>query len=231
MEFRRLFQKKNAHLWLGFGTRYFEEYPQLPIAAVDDPQEWMDYDREFSPSGQTRLIIILFSVATIPFLYLLVKKMAKDNEFIDNEYIALTAAFIYSILPLSVFFRKKYPARKSRALFFLVLGLYFYTVWIDNFKTKYIVFSGVALMMCAMFKPTFLIGMIPMLFIFPFSEIISKFKKEGKDKNEFVLERKKIITSARIFRSMLPSVLHLELDNCSIPEYKRNTVCRNLVKN
>jgi hypothetical protein len=48
-------------------------------------------------------------------------------------------------------------------------------------------------MMCAMFKPTFLIGMIPMLFIFPFSEIIPRFKKEGKDKNEFVLERKKIV--------------------------------------
>ena len=178
------FRRRTHISGLDSGPGYFEEYPQIPLLPWMIIGIWALTGIQF---WSARLIIILFSVATIPFIYLLVKRMT-----IDNEFIALTAAFIFSILPLAVFFGRNIQP-ESPALFFLVLGLYFYVKWVDNFKTKNIVFSGIALMMCAMFKPTFLIGMIPMLFIFPFTEIISKFKKEGKDENEFVLERKKII--------------------------------------
>ena len=182
--------RRRMHIFgLDSGPGYFEEYPQLPLLPWMIIGVWTLTGIQF---WSARLIIILFSVATIPFLYLLVKKLTKDNEFIDNEYLALTAAFIYSILPLSVFFGRNIQP-EAPALFFLVLGLYFYITWIDDFKTKNIVFSGLALMMCAMFKPTFLIGMIPMVFIFPFSEISSKFNKEENDKNAFVLKRNKII--------------------------------------
>jgi hypothetical protein len=188
-------RRKMHILGLDSGPGYFEEYPQMPLLPWMIIGVWTITGVQF---WSARLIIILFSVATIPLLYLLIKKMTKDNEFIDHEYLALTAAFIYSILPLAVFFGRNIQP-ESPALFFLVLGLYFYVTWIEDFKTKNIVFSGIALMMCAMFKPTFLIGMIPMLFIFPFSEIIPRFKKEGKDKNEFVLERKKIILQIGYF--------------------------------
>ena len=177
--------RRRMHIFgLDSGPGYFEEYPQMPLLPWMFIGVWTITGVQF---WSARLIIILFSVATIPFLYLLVRKLTKDNE-----YIALTAAFIFSILPLAVFFGRNIQP-EAPALFFLVLGLYFYVKWIDDFKTKNIVFSGLALMMCAMFKPTFLIGMIPMLFIFPFSEIIPKFIKEGKEKKEFVLERKKLI--------------------------------------
>ena len=183
--------RRRMHIFgLDSGPGYFEEYPQPPLLPWMIISVWTMTGVQF---WSARLIIILFSVATIPFLYLLVKKMTKDNE-----YIALTAAFIYSILPLAVFFGRNIQP-EAPALFFLVLGLYFYVKWIDDFKTKNIIFSGIALMMCALFKPTFLIGMIPMLFIFPFSEIFSKFKKEGKDEKEFVLERKKLILQIVFF--------------------------------
>lgn len=183
--------RRRMHIFgLDSGPGYFEEYPQPPFLPWMFISVWTITGVQF---WSARLIIILFSVATIPFLYLLVRNLTKDNE-----YIALTAAFIYSVLPLAVFFGRNIQP-EAPALFCLVLGLYFYVTWIDDFETKNIVFSGIALMMCAMFKPTFLIGMIPMLFIFPFSEIISKFKKEGKDKKEFVLERKKIILQFAYF--------------------------------
>jgi hypothetical protein len=183
--------RRRMHIFgLDSGPGYFEEYPQLPLLPWMIISVWTMTGVQF---WSARLIIILFSVATIPVLYLLVKKLTEDNE-----YVALTAAFIYSILPLAVFFGRNIQP-EAPALFFLVLGLYFYVRWIDDFTTKHIVFSGLALMMCSLFKPTFLIGMIPMLFLFPFSEIISKFRNEGKDTEEFVRERKKTLLQLGCF--------------------------------
>jgi 4-amino-4-deoxy-L-arabinose transferase-like glycosyltransferase len=177
--------RRRMHIFgLDSGPGYFEEYPQMPLLPWMIVSVWTLTGVQF---WSARLIIILFSVATIPVLYLLVRRLTKDND-----YIALTAAFIFSILPIAVFFGRNIQP-EAPALFFLVLGLYFYAKWIDDFKTTNIVFCGLALMMCAQFKPTFLIGMIPMLFIFPYSEIIPKFRREGKEKEEFVRERKKTL--------------------------------------
>jgi hypothetical protein len=183
--------RRRMHIFgLDSGPGYFEEYPQMPLLPWMIISVWTLTGVQF---WSARLIIILFSVATIPFLYLLTRKLTEENE-----YIALTAAFIYSVLPLAVFFGRNIQP-EAPALFFLVLGLYFYLHWIDDFKTTNIVGSGLALMMCAMCKPTFLIGMIPLLFIFPFHEVLSKFRIEGKEKEDFIPERNKALLQLLLF--------------------------------
>lgn len=206
--------RRRMHIFgLDQGPGYFEEYPQPPLLP------WM-FIGVWTVTGvqywSARLIIILFSAATIPFLYLLVKRLTKNNE-----YIALTSSFIYSIIPLAVFFGRNIQP-EAPALFFLVLGMYFYAKWTDELKTKNIVYSGLALMMCAMFKPTFLIGMIPMLFIFPFGGFISKFKKqekdgEQKDKKEFFAERKNAILQIVYFAA------------CFLPYFVWNWISANIL--
>lgn len=175
---------------LDSGPGYFEEYPQPPLLPWMFIGIWIVTGVQF---WSARLIIILFSVATIPVIYLLVKKLTDENE-----YIALTTALIYSILPLAVFFGRNIQP-EAPALFFLLLGQYFYIKWIDDFKINNIVFSGIALMICAMFKPTFLIGIIPLVFIFPFNKLILKWDTEGKTKEEFWIERRKLFVQIGLF--------------------------------
>ncbi len=175
---------------LDSGPGYFEEYPQPPLLPWMFISIWIVTGVQF---WSARLIIILFSVATIPVLYLLVKKLTDETE-----YIALMVALIYSILPLAVFFGRNIQP-EAPALFFLLLGQYFYVKWIDDFKTNNIVFSGIALMICAMFKPTFLIGIIPLIFIFPFNKIILKGNADGKTKEESWKGRKKLVVQMGLF--------------------------------
>lgn len=175
---------------LDSGPGYFEEYPQPPLLPWMFIGIWIVTGVQF---WSARLIIILFSVAAIPVIYLLVKKLTDENE-----YIALTTALIYSILPLAVFFGRNIQP-EAPALFFLLLGQYFYIKWIGDFKINNIVFSGIALMICAMFKPTFLIGIIPLVFIFPFNKIILRGKIEGKTKEEFWMERRKLLVQLGLF--------------------------------
>lgn len=167
------FRRRMHILGLDPGPGYFEEYPQPPLIPWMILGAWAFTGIQF---WSARLIIVFFSIATIPTLYLLVRRLSQGDE-----YLALTTAFIYSILPISVFFGRNIQP-ESPALFFLVLGLYFYIRWIEDFTTRNIVISGLALMMCAMFKPTFLIGMIPMLFVFPFSNSDSLLR--GKEQSE-----------------------------------------------
>lgn len=177
--------RRRMHIFgLDSGPGYFEEYPQMPLLPWMFIGIWTLTGIHF---WSARLIIILFSVATIPVLYLLVRKLTKDNE-----YLALTTAFIYSVLPLAVFFGRNIQP-DAPALFFLVLGLYYYVQWTDDLKTKNIVISGIALMICALFKPTFLIGMIPMIFIFPFSKIVPAFRQPGKETGDSVRKRDRTI--------------------------------------
>ncbi|MDD1720332.1 MAG: glycosyltransferase family 39 protein [Methanoregulaceae archaeon] len=173
--------RRRTHLaGLDPGPGYFEEYPQMPLLPWMIMGAWAVFGVQI---WAARLIIVLFSVATIPALYLLVKRLSKDNE-----YLALTAAFIFSLLPVAVFFGRNIQP-EAPALFFLVLGLWLYVRWTDDSGTKNLIFSGLALMMCAMFKPTFLIGMISMPFIFPFERLFQKFRKDGIGRQEFVSER------------------------------------------
>ena len=116
---------------------------------------WKSLDGSFVAA---RILIVLLSTLSIYMIYLVAKKLVK------NEYIALLSALLFAILPLGVFFGRNIQP-ESPALFFLLLGTYFYLAWLDNSKTKSAVYSGLAFAVCGLFKYTFLIIFIPLIAI------------------------------------------------------------------
>ncbi|MFC1801171.1 ArnT family glycosyltransferase [Nanoarchaeota archaeon] len=119
-----------------------------------------------------RLINILFSLGSIFFFYLLIKKIFK------REDLALTAATVLSILPLFVFFGRQ-TQLINPAIFFMLFGSYFYLVWIKKNLIRYSLLFSIGIMLATITKYSFALIIIPMLVIFPFKKI---FKKENVKK-------------------------------------------------
>ncbi|MAF35017.1 hypothetical protein CMO91_04190 [Candidatus Woesearchaeota archaeon] len=143
---------------------YFEEYPQVPLMSWAAALGWLVLGLNF---WWPRLLMVGASVGTIIALFYLVRQLSRST------YLALLSAFIFTILPLSVFFGRNFQP-ESPALLFAVLGTYYFAKWVDNPSPKSIVWSGVWFCMAAMFKMTFLIAGFPLLFIFPWERLKQK---------------------------------------------------------
>lgn len=143
---------------------YFEEYPQMPIIPWMMFLFWEVFGVNL---WLPRLIIVLFSVLTIPLIYFLVKELS------DNEYLSLVSSFIFSFLPLAVFFGRNLQP-ETPALFFLVFGLLFGVRWCKNPNLQDAVLAGVGFCFSALLKPTFLIGAIALMPLIPFSRVKDK---------------------------------------------------------
>ncbi|HBU08313.1 MAG TPA: hypothetical protein DEA99_03770 [Candidatus Omnitrophica bacterium] len=130
----------------------FEAYPQMPILPwIFGIKLWL-----------ARLVIIAFSLGSIPLLYLIVKKLSKSRS------LALLSSLLLTIMPLGVFFGRNIQP-EIPALFFLLLCIYFGLSWFNDFNLKSAIYSGFSLCISILFKFTFLIGIIPLLGIFPFN--------------------------------------------------------------
>lgn len=165
------FRRSMHILGMEAGPGYYEEYPEMPLLPWMFLFAWKIGGIHF---WIARLIIVLFSLGSIILLYLVVKKLTKDNE-----YLAILSAGIMAILPLSVFFGRNIQP-DSPALFALLLMYFFYLRWIESEKTWDIVFLGLATALCGNFKPTFLIGFIPMAAIFPYGKVWHHIKEKAK---------------------------------------------------
>lgn len=111
-----------------------------------------------------RLPVVIFSVAAIPLVYMIMKRLFK------REDLALTAAFLTAINPLFVFFAHNVD-QMPFGLGFVLLGLYFYIRWVEENKRKDFVLATLFLAAGINAKYTYLILGIPMLFIFPWSRL------------------------------------------------------------
>lgn len=104
-----------------------------------------------------RLVSVIFSVLTVLGIFLLVRK-------IINERTALWSAFIYSILPLNIFFGRAFMPEPTM-LMCSVFGVYFFVKWIDNNNTKYFIISALFISLAALVKlPSLYLG-LPLLFL------------------------------------------------------------------
>ena len=103
----------------------------------------------FGPSLKlARFVEILFSMGSILAFYLLIK------ELFNREILALMCAFLAAINPLFVFFTHNIQVVNS-ALFFMILGSYFYAKWLKNIKkSKLLVFAALFIAISAMTKYT-----------------------------------------------------------------------------
>jgi len=146
------------------GPGYFEEYPQMPLIPWVILILWKLFGIKL---WLARLQIVIFSVLTIPFIYLLTKRLT------NNEYLSMLSSFLYTIMPISVFFGRNIQP-ESPALFFSMFAIYFYLKWLDRFERKDCILFSIGLGFVGLYKYTFLIILIPMLAIFPFKELIDK---------------------------------------------------------
>ena len=104
-----------------------------------------------------RFLSVLFSLFTIYGLYLLVRK-------IISEKTALWAAFIYAIIPLNIFYSRAFMP-ESMMLMFIVYGIYFFLLWLENEKWSNFIFSALFISLAVLLKiPTLYIG-LPLLWL------------------------------------------------------------------
>jgi len=114
--------------------------------------------KAFGPSVLLgRLLSILFSLLTIYGLYLLVLK------WLDQKT-ALWACVFYAILPPCIFYSRTFQP-ESALLMSLVLGVYFFSHWMDTKKTRFFFLSFVFVALACLLKiPSLYIG-LPLLYM------------------------------------------------------------------
>lgn len=145
--------------WVGDGEGYAEtDFPVYSFAVALGYGAFGDHD------WVGRLTTVVFSLLTIYFLYLLVRK------FLD-EKTALWSAFFLSLLPLVAFYGRAIMP-ESLMLMSTVAGLYFFSEWLDKEKKAYFILSVIFVANACMLKPTSLYIGLPLLYL-----AISKFGK------------------------------------------------------
>lgn len=113
-----------------------------------------------------RIPAALFGILTIPLLFWCTRNLMKLYLQKEADIIALLSAFIISILPWHIHYsRMAYEV--TLLLFLLVLGLGFFSKWIENKKYYYFLFSILALITtlytystAKLFTPLLLVALI-----------------------------------------------------------------------
>jgi len=108
--------------------------------------------------------------------YLIVQRLTK------NTFLSLLTSFLVTIMPLGIFFGRNVQPEPP-ALFFMLLGTYFYLLWTNSLSKKHLLYASLFVGIAAIFKVTFLIVFIPWLFVFPYKAIFSNFRKK---KSQFI---------------------------------------------
>lgn len=104
-----------------------------------------------------RLLSVIFSLITIYFLYLLVLKLVNKNT-------ALWSCFFFAIFPPNIFYSRTFQS-ESALLMSLVLGVYFFSQWLDTEKKRYFFLSSTFIALTCLLKlPSLYIG-LPLLYL------------------------------------------------------------------
>jgi len=119
-----------------------------------------------------RLPGVLMSTGTVIIMYLLVK------ELFGRKDIAMIAAFLMAINPLSVF-QSHNVQQMTPAFFFMLLGLWFYFIWINRYRNQDLVLSALFIILSIITKYEYGIIILPMLIAYPF-ERLRNIRKDHK---------------------------------------------------
>ena len=166
------FLHKQAFAFYGFDetTGYHEEYGQMPLVPYMILVLWKIFGESL---WIARVLMIAFFMAAVLMTYYLVKRVS------NNEFISLVSTGLMAVMPLGIFFGRNIQPEPP-ALFFSLLSLYFYFRWIDDKNNKDIFYATLFLGIAGLFKYTFMIFAVPILFVFPYAEFYALFKKEKK---------------------------------------------------
>jgi len=117
-----------------------------------------------------RMFIVACSLISVIMVYLIGMQLSNKN------YYALLAAFIFSFLPLGVFFGRNYQPDMP-ALMFGLLFIYFFIKWTeDRSRTDLILFSS-SIAMAGLLKITNLIFILAVVFLVPYKDLFKNYKK------------------------------------------------------
>lgn len=156
---------------------YFTQYELPLISWMILPLWWLFGIKLWA----ARLVVILLTIGSIPLLYIVTKKIT------ENECIALAASFLFTIMPISIFFGRNVQP-EAPGLFFILFGTYFFLCWREKIlqgtkEWKYfLLFSG-SILIAILLKIPNGIGIVPLLFFVPYQQL----KKEKKQAIQYVL--------------------------------------------
>lgn len=108
-----------------------------------------------------RLFNVIFGVLSILVIYCLAGILFKDI------YLSLFSALLLAITPLAVFFSRNLQA-ESPAFFLMLSGSLFYLKFLTSQKKYNIILGVFFFILSGLFKFSFLIGLLPFIFCFPF---------------------------------------------------------------
>jgi 4-amino-4-deoxy-L-arabinose transferase-like glycosyltransferase len=139
-------------LWAGNTAGYVEsEFPVYPFI-ISLLYKIFGVNDSFG-----RLLSIIFSALTVYGLYLLVKALI-------DEKTALWSAFIYTVLPLNIYFGRAFMPEQMM-LMCLVFGVYFFYKWIALAKYNYYLYSLIFITLAVLIKiPCLYIG-LPLFYL------------------------------------------------------------------
>jgi 4-amino-4-deoxy-L-arabinose transferase-like glycosyltransferase len=116
-----------------------------------------------------RMVGILSIVATIPFMYLIIKRL------FGREDMALVSAIITAMLPLTVFFSHNVQLI-NQGLFLFIISIYLFLKWRDEDKPYQLILTSLFFVLSGLTKYDFFVMGIFFVFLFPFKRVISDIK-------------------------------------------------------
>lgn len=143
--------------------------PQPPLISYQILISWKIFGNNL---WGPRLLNSLFGVMSIFLMYLI------GSLLFRVRYYALFCAFLLAIMPLGVFFSRNLQP-EGPAFFFMLLGNLFYLKFTASFKKYNLVLGGLSFSVASFYKLSFLIGIVPFIFSFPFKALY-------KEKKEFL---------------------------------------------
>jgi hypothetical protein len=104
-----------------------------------------------------RLVSVFSSLVTAYFLFLLGRKYI-------SKLGGLLSALFYLFLPYNIYFTRV-VLPEPLATTFSVVGIWFFTEWIDKDKDWYLYFSGLWLALSLLIKPYFAVFLVPLIYL------------------------------------------------------------------
>lgn len=145
----------------------FKLYPQLPLISYQILLSWrLLGENLWGP----RLINVLFGLFSIVTIYYLARILFAD------VIASLFCAFLLAVMPLAVFFSRNLQP-ECPAFFFMLLGNLFYLKFSVYLRRRDLFFGGLAFVAASLYKISFLTGVVPLFFCFPYRTLL-KDKKE-----------------------------------------------------
>jgi hypothetical protein len=116
-----------------------------------------------------RLFNVLFGICSIAVIYHL------SLILFHNASLSLLCAFLLSIMPLAVFFSRNIQT-EGPAFFFMLLGNFFYLRFISSLKRYNLFLGGLSFSFALIYEYSFIIGLLPFVFCFPFKSLFKNKK-------------------------------------------------------